>query len=454
MWTSYPHILHMSILSSFWDQFLESLSKGDKNVPVLLSFLKQLKVVELTEEKIVLGCLNQGLKFYFDKRGPELEDLISSYAGKGLRVELIIIASKKKVKEAPLLSFQPSLGDLFYKTGLHAKYGFENFAVSSTNQVAYAAAQAVANGLGHTYNPLFFYGGVGVGKTHLAQAIGRHALEQDQDKKIFFCPSDQFTNELIESIREKSTPSFRRKYRRLNLLIIDDAQFIAGKEKVQEEFFHTFNSLVSVGGQVILTSDKHPTEIKNLEDRLRSRFSGGLAVDIQPPDFELRSAIVLIKAKEKNIEIDIEAAKTIADRVADSRSLEGALLSLYTRVLGGSERITLDLVEDFFSKKNGEKIKRLAPQDIIKAVCSFYNVRPSHLRGETRASSVVLPRQIAMLLLRRELKLKLEEVAFLLKRKDHTTVIHAIEKINRLTMKDPLLKKDIDRIVNSLSLST
>src|SRR3989344_2928636 len=375
----------MSILSSFWDQFLESLSKGDKNVPVLLSFLKQLKVVELTEEKIVLGCLNQGLKFYFDKRGPELEDLISSYAGKGLRVELIIIASKKKVKEAPLLSFQPSLGDLFYKTGLHAKYGFENFAVSSSNQVAYAGTQAVTNGLGHTYNPLFLYGGVGVGKTHLAQAIGRYALEYDQEKKVFFCPSDQFTNELIESIREKSTPQFRRKYRRLNLLIIDDAQFIAGKEKVQEEFFHTFNSLVSAGGQVILTSDRHPTEIKNLEDRLRSRFSGGLAIDIQPPDFELRTAILLIKAKEKNIELDIEAAKIIADQISDSRSLEGTLLSLYSKVLGKSEIITLESVTEFFSKKKVEKIKRLGPQDIIQAVCNFYGVRPSHLKRESRA---------------------------------------------------------------------
>lgn len=444
----------MSILSSFWEQFLETLNKKEEKIPVLISFLKQLKPVELSEEKVVLGCINQGLKFYFDKRPLELEDLISSYAGKRLKVELIVTSSKKKAKNTPLLNFKPNLNDLFYKTGLHAKYSFENFAVSSTNQVAYAAAQAVSNGLGHTYNPLVLYGGVGVGKTHLAQAIGRNALEQDTDKKIFFCPSDQFTNELIESIREKSTPSFRRKYRRLNLLIVDDAQFIAGKEKVQEEFFHTFNSLVSAGGQVILTTDRPPSEMKNLEDRLRSRFSGGLTVDIQPPDFELRTAILLIKAKEKNIEIDIEAAKIIADQVADSRALEGTLLSLYSKALGGNERINIELVDIFFSKKEVEKIKRLTPHDILRTVCSFYNVRLSHLKGESRASNIVLPRQIAMHLLRNELKLKLEEVAYLLKRKDHTTVIHAVEKISRLLIKDASFKKEVDQITNSLNVST
>ncbi|OGK24061.1 chromosomal replication initiator protein DnaA [Candidatus Roizmanbacteria bacterium RIFCSPHIGHO2_12_FULL_37_9b] len=443
----------MFILSSFWDKFLESLAKN-KKVPVLFSFLKQLKPVELTEEKIVLGCQNQGLKFYLDKRPLELEDIVSSYAGKKLRVELVVIASKKKNKEAPLLNFQPTLGDLFYKTGLHAKFSFENFAVSSTNQIGFAAAQAVTNGLGYTYNPLVLYGGVGVGKTHLAQAIGRNILEHDQEKKVFFCPGDQFTNELIESIRTKSTPQFRRKYRKLNLLVVDDVQFIAGKQAVQEEFFHTFNSIVSFGGQVVLTSDRPPSEIKNLEDRLRSRFSGGLTVDIQPPDFELRTAILLIKAREKNIEIDIEAAKIIADQVTDSRALEGTLLSLYSKVLGGTERIGLESVESFFSKKQVEKIRKITPTDVLKKVCSFYNVRVSHLKGESRTSNVVLPRQITMYLLRSDFKLKLEEIAYFLKRKDHTTVIHAVEKINRLLIKDPLFKKEVDQIVDSLHLST
>src|SRR3989344_1986554 len=225
----------MSILSSFWDQFIETTSKDQQKYSLLFPFLKQIQPVELSEEKIVLGCQNQGLKFFLSqgKAKEELEDSLSGQAGKRIKVELIIKPSKKKAKEMPLLNFQPSLSDLYYKTGLLSKYSFDNFAVSSTNQVAHAAAQAVTNGLGHAYNPLFLYGGVGVGKTHLAQAVGRHTLDHDKEKKVFFCPGDHFTNEMIESIREKSTPAFRRKYRKLALLIVDDIQFIAGKERVQ-----------------------------------------------------------------------------------------------------------------------------------------------------------------------------------------------------------------------------
>ncbi|MBI4225927.1 chromosomal replication initiator protein DnaA [Candidatus Roizmanbacteria bacterium] len=443
----------MQFLSSFWVQFLESLVKNKEKHSLLYSLLNQLKPLELSEDKIVLGCQNQVLRLYLEKKLYEIESALSSHIGKKFKAEFTIIQSKKKPKAAPLFNFQPTLGDLFYKTGLHAKYSFDNFAVSSTNQVAYAAAQAVTNGLGHTYNPLVLYGGVGVGKTHLAQAIGRNTLERDQNKKIFFCPSDQFTNELIESIREKSTPGFRRKYRRLSLLIVDDAQFIAGKEKVQEEFFHTFNSLISAGGQVILTTDRPPSEIKNLEDRLRSRFLGGLTVDIQPPDFELRSAILLIKAREKNIEIDIEAAKIIAENISDSRALEGTLLTLYSKILGKKERIDLESVDQFFSKRQEAVIKKLVPQDVLKIICSFYNIRQSHLKGNSRTSNLVLPRQIAMFILRNQLKMKLEEIAYFLNRKDHTTVMHATEKVSRLLIKDPLIKREVDQIIQSLSLS-
>jgi chromosomal replication initiator protein len=295
---------------------------------------------------------------------------------------------------------------------------------------------------------------VGVGKTHLAQAVGREILEADPQKRAVFCPGDQFTNELIESIRDKSTGRFRKKYRGIGLLIVDDIQFIAGKEHIQEEFFHTFNSVVSAGGQIILTSDRPPSSIKNLEDRLRSRFSGGLIVDIQPPDFELRSAILLIKAQEKNIEIDMSAAQTIAEQVADSRALEGALLSVYAKTLGRKDKIDLEAVEAFFSEKTEAAAKKLAPADIIKAVCSHYGVRQSQLKGPQRHDGIALPRQVAMFLLRRELRLKYEEIAYLLKRKDHTTVLHGENKINELLGKNPLFKQEVDRIVSTLGPST
>lgn len=444
----------MSVLSSFWDGFLESLTKNQSKIPILFSVLKQVKPVELSEEKVVVGCDNLGVRLFLEKRVKEIEKELFSYTQKKIALDFTVVEKKKKQQEAPLLSFQPSVEDIFLKSGLHSKYGFDNFAVSTTNQVAYAAAQAVVNNLGSAYNPLFLHGGVGVGKTHLAQAVARKVLEADHEKKVYFCPSDHFTNELIESIREKSTPRFRRKYRYLNILILDDIQFIAGKLHIQEEFFHTFNSIVSAGGQIILTSDRPPTEIKNLEDRLRSRFSGGLIIDIQPPDFELRTAILLIKAKERKIEIDMDSAKIIAEQILDSRSLEGTLLSIYAKILGVKEQIDLEVVEAFFSEKKQTKVQKLTPNDIVRAVCSYYNVRQSHLKGPVRTDIIALPRQIAMYLIRKELGTKLEEVAFMLKRKDHTTVIHAVDKISGLMAKDPQVHQDVDNIIKTLSLST
>lgn len=445
----------MSSAGSFWNQYLAKLEETDEKKSVLYSVLKQLRPIELTEEKIIIACDSYGVKKFVDLKTEQIEGLIYKNLSRRLQVEIIIAPLQRKRTTPPLLTFEPDIEDFFVKAGLNKKYSFENFAVSSTNQVAYAAAQAIVKNPGHAYNPLFLYGGVGVGKTHLAQAVAKKILEEDKDKKVYFCPGDNFTNELIESIRDKNTPRFRKKYRHLHLLIIDDIQFIAGKTHIQEEFFHTFNSIVGAGGQIILTSDRPPSEIKNLEDRLRSRFSGGLIVDIQEPDFELKTAILLIKAKEKNINIDIEAAKIIAERSLDSRTLEGTLLSLYAKVLGKKDRIDLESVEVFFSEnKNENRAKRTAPSDIVKAVCTFYNVKPSHLRGPERNERIVLPRQVAMYLIRRKTDLKLMEIAEFLKRKDHTTVIHADEKISSLIMKDPNFKKEVDLISQSLIVST
>ncbi len=455
LWTTYPHFQIMSILSSFWEDFLKETAINSSQKSISHQLLKTLHPVELTEEKIVLAAGNQSVKGFLDKKLFEVEAILEKHAQKKLKVEWVVEPTKKKkLKEEPLLTFQPTLEDVFTKAGLHIKYQFANFAVSTTNQVAYAASCAVADNLGSAYNPLVLHGGVGVGKTHLAQAVARKILEKNQEKRVFFCPGDQFTNELIESIRNKSTGQFRRKYRYLNLLIVDDVQFIAGKQAVQEEFFHTFNSVVSAGGQIILTSDRPPAEIKNLEDRLRSRFSGGLVVDVQEPDFELRCAILLIKAKEKNIEIDIEAAKIIAQEVSDTRALEGTLLSLYTKILGTKEMVDLETVDDFFSHKERAKIQKVTPSDVIKAICSYYNLKQSQIKGPLRTDDIALPRQITMYILRNYLHIKLEEIANILKRKDHTTVIHAVNKVGGLRAKNPNFKEEVDRVVSSLELST
>ncbi|MCL4375144.1 chromosomal replication initiator protein DnaA [Patescibacteria group bacterium] len=444
------------MLSSTWQGFLNEIEKNNPAATVYLSVLKQIRLVEVNSDRFTIDCRNQGMLFYLAKKKGEIEAAFSRFVKKDMRADLMVRVSTKKTKKdggEPLLSFKPSIDDVFARAGLNKKYQLENFAVSSTNQVAFAAAQAVVDNPGGAYNPLFLHGGVGVGKTHLAQAVARKILETRADKHVLFCPGDNFTNELIEAIRGKTTPRFRRKYRGLDLLIIDDVQFIAGKMGIQEEFFHTFNSVISAGGQIILTSDRPPEEIKNLEDRLRSRFRGGMIVDIQSPDFELRSAILLIKATEKNIPVTMDAVKEIAQRVEDTRALEGSLVSIYARTIGNKDQVDNEAVSSFFRQKTEAGLKKVSPVDVIRLVCSVYHVRPSQIKDSTREGHVALSRQIIMYVLRQTMRLRLEEIAFILKRKDHTTVIHGVKKINALVVSNPIIKQEVDRIIQSLHLS-
>ncbi len=454
MWISYPHNIHSPMQPSFWKTFIEDLSKNEKN-KFVVSLLRQSTPINVTESAITLECDNAGVETYLKKRKSIVEQLLFAHVHKKISIEATIRVKPEK-EEAPLLHYKPPLEDVFKKAGLNPKYQFDNFAVFSTNQIAHAAALAVSDNPGTAYNPLFLYGGVGVGKTHLAQSIARTLLEKDPEKRVFFCPGDQFTNELVESIREKSTPRFRRKYRNLDFFIVDDVQFIAGKPSVQEELFHTFNTIVSRNGQIVLTSDRPPMEIKSIEDRIRSRFSGGLIVDIQPPDFELRTAILLIKSREKNIGIDIEAAKIIAENITDTRALEGALLSIGAKIWGKKDIIDLEVVEAYFSdqKISSKPVKKVSSHDVIKVVCSYYDIKSTFIKSPTRVENVAKARQIIMYILREEFKLKLEEVAYILKRKDHTTIIHGVDKIQTLIMKDVEFKGEIDTIIQTLRSST
>jgi chromosomal replication initiator protein len=278
--------------------------------------------------------------------------------------------------------------------------------------------------------------------------VGNSSLKKKSSLKVLLCTGESFTNDIIEGIRNKTTQSFRDKYRKLDLLLIDDIQFIAGKDTAQEEFFHTFNAVTSAGGQIILTSDRPPSEIAKLEERLKSRFEAGLIVDIAPPDFELRCAITQIKAKEKGLVLEMDQIQIIAGNVDSARKIEGVLIKLITETKLRHLEITNELVESVIGKGeeiNGKIVKK-DPGDVISAVSNYYQVGKRSLLGESRARPIARPRQILMYLLRTHLGLPLEEVGHLVGDRDHTTVMHAVGKITELATTDVQIREDISKI--------
>lgn len=332
---------------------------------------------------------------------------------------------------------------------LYSAFTFQNFAVSSSNQMAYAAAQAVAEKPGTSYNPLFIYGGVGVGKTHLTQAIGHALLAKNPNLKIIYCMGEEFTNEIIEAIREKNTKSFKGKYRSAQVLLIDDIQFIAGKMAVQEEFFHTFNTLHREGAQIVLISDRPPSEIERLEERLRSRFEGGLIIDIQPPDFELRAAILLIKAASLNLVLPMDVAQLIAANIEDTRRLEGFLRRLSTETQAKKIPLNPELVHELLGTNGGEESpppRNTSFKEVLEEVASYYNLKTGQIKGPKRDHPIALPRQILYYLLRTELNFTLEEIGELCGGRDHTTVIHGVAKITNLLPTSEKIRGDIKNI--------
>jgi len=311
-------------------------------------------------------------------------------------------------------------------------YTFQNFAVSATNQLAYVSSQAVSKKIGTAYNPLFIYGPVGVGKTHLMQAVANEVYKNAPDKKILYMTSEDFTNDVVEAIRGNETAKMKKKFRNLDLLMIDDIQFIGGKERVQEELFHTFNILVDRASQIILTSDRAPQVLKKTEKRLISRFSGGLTVDIETPDFELRCAILLTKAKKYNFDLNIETAKIIAEKTEDTRELEGLLLRVMTEAATKEEAASPHLAKQVLLSSGFLRSKAFYPEDIIKEVCEFFKIKPAQLKGERRDAMLVRARHVCMFVLKKQGGLTYSEIGNLIGGRDHTTIMHGVEKIENL----------------------
>lgn len=314
---------------------------------------------------------------------------------------------------------------------VRSDYTFGSLAVSASNQLAYVSAQTVAGNIGGSYNPLFIYGPVGVGKTHLMHAIANDVYQKNPQKKIIYITSEEFTNEVVEAIRTNQTHVMKKRFRSIDLLIIDDVQFIAGKDRVQEELFHTFNILIDRSAQVVLSCDRPPSEIKKLESRLSSRFAAGLAVDIEPPDFELRCAILLIKSRKYAFDFPIELAKLVAQHVQDARSLEGTLLRVITEVRTTDAVVSEVLILKILDKQEAISEKRIHPDDVMNAVCHYFGVKPTQLKGPRRDASLVRARQVTMYILKHNLNLTFSEIGHLLGGRDHTTVMHGVNKIAR-----------------------
>ena len=337
-------------------------------------------------------------------------------------------------------------------TNLNPKYTFSTFVVGNSNRFAHAAALAVAEAPAASYNPLFLYGGVGLGKTHLMHAIGNEILKNNKNSKILYVTSENFTNQLINAIKDNSSDQFRNKYRNIDVLLIDDIQFIAGKERIQEEFFHTFNTLYESGKQIILSSDKPPKDIQLLEDRLKSRFEWGIIADISNPDYETRLAILRKKAQLDNIIIDDEILSTIATRIdSNIRELEGTLNKIIaTASLTQNNQITMELAEKAINDIVSQQEKVISAEFIQETVGKYFNVNPKDLKGSKRSNDITFPRQIAMYLCRTVANMSLPQIGKDFGKRDHTTVMHACNKIEQEIKTNSNTKLIVESVKNIL----
>jgi chromosomal replication initiator protein len=336
---------------------------------------------------------------------------------------------------------------------LIARYTFENFVIGASNQFAHAASMAVANQPGEHYNPLFIYGGVGLGKTHVVNAIGHRAAIKRPGLKVVYLSSESFMNELIGSLRRDKMDEFKSKFRNIDLLILDDVQFIAGKERTQEEFFHTFNSLYESHKQIVITSDKFPKEIPGLEDRLRNRFEWGLIADIQPPDMETRVAILQKKAETDAVQLPHDVAIFLASNIdSNVRELEGSLTRLGAFASLTRSVITIDLAKEVLRNSLKGAQREVTVESIQKTICDYYNIKLGDLKAKRRTKNIAFPRQVAMYLCRKYTETSFPAIGDKFGGRDHSTVIHAARTIEKRIKEDPFMQTTIEKLERNLNV--
>jgi chromosomal replication initiator protein len=433
-----------------WKRILDYI-KNEVSLSNFRAWFSQTELEQIDENSITMIVSSAFVKNQLVARYESLiNNAVSSVLGKELQIIYKIDASKFKkaekvdpeAEEDMFQVYSPTQSTQFSQ--LNPKYTLGNFVVGLTNNLAYAAAQAVVQNPGVSYNPLFIYGPSGVGKTHLMQGIGLELLKKNPGHKIMYASSERFMNDFVNSIQTKKTGDFRQKYRSCDVLLIDDIQFISGKDSLQEEFFHTFNELQGKNAQLVFTSDKAPNELEKLEGRLASRFSGGLMVDVQLPDFDTRVAILRAKMQEKGDFIPDETINLIAESVvSNTRELEGKLIQITQAAKLGNQQASPEFATRFLSMPRETKAAPLDANKIFGEVNQYFNVTTDDLTGPRRQKELVLPRQIAMFLMYKECGMPFERIGQLLGGRDHTTVMHGVDKISEAIKRD----REIQRVV-------
>jgi chromosomal replication initiator protein len=426
------------------------LATLDAKLPpeVLDTWMRPLRVVGHRENVVELAVPNRFFRQYLEQHYLDvLRAAVSAVLGPRTQLVLTVLRSTPPPPPGtPLPAVLPP--------DLDPRYTFDTFVVGSSNQFAQAACLAVAEAPSVAYNPLFIYGGVGLGKTHLLQAIGHRLAQSHPHLRIQYLSTEKFTNELIAAIRYDKTPDFRQRYRTIDLLLIDDIQFLSGKERTQEEFFHTFNDLYESHRQIVLSSDRSPKEIPEIEERLRSRFEWGLIADIQPPDFETRVAILKKKAEIDRVALPDDVAFFIANRVKSNiRELEGSLVRIRAFCNLTGRPLSLDLAQEVLANIWGTEERLVTLDDILRRVAEVFHVKPQDLRAKTRTKAVAFPRQVAMYLTRQLTSDSYADIGRGFGGKDHTTVLHAVTKIEGLLHQDPKFRRTIEHIINTIRLA-
>lgn len=443
-------------LLDIWDKTL-NIIKSELTEVSFNTWLKSIEPFLADDERLVLRVPNEFTRGILEARyKPLISNALKMVTSKKYEIEFILNsddAPKIINRQVQTKVSEPkNVHDDVNSQLLNPKYTFDTFVIGNSNRFAHAACLAVAEAPAKAYNPLFIYGGVGLGKTHLMHAIGHYIRENNPKLKVVYVSSEKFTNELINSIKDDKNVTFRNKYRNIDILLIDDIQFIAGKERTQEEFFHTFNDLYEANKQIIISSDRPPKEIPTLEDRLRSRFEWGLIADIQPPDYETRIAILKKKADIENIDVPNDVMLYIANKIQSNiRELEGALIRVVAYSSLANREISVDLASEALKDIISNKTKQITIELIQDVVASFFNLRPEDFKSKRRTRNVAFPRQIAMYLARKLTDLSLPKIGDEFGGRDHTTVIHAYEKISTDLSKDEALKETVNELSKRLS---